>query len=56
MAHPECEAPVNLIPTKRADYAHHITACTPGFENLTASLNGAKYDTFDGPDCMLFEH
>ena len=21
-----------------ADYAHHITACPPGFENLAASL------------------
>ena len=28
----------NLIPTRWADYAHCITACPPGFENLTASL------------------
>ena len=26
------------IPTRGADYAHHITACPPWFENLTASL------------------
>ena len=38
LAHPECEAPVNPTPTKRADYAHRITACPPGFENLTTSL------------------
>ena len=29
---------VNPILTRGADYAHHITACPPGFENLTASL------------------
>ena len=29
---------VNPIPTRGADYAHRITACPPGFENLTASL------------------
>ena len=29
---------VNPIPTKGADYAHHITDCPPGFENLVASL------------------
>ena len=29
---------VNLIPTRGADYAHHITACPFGFENLTTSL------------------
>ena len=31
---------VNPIPSKGADYAHHITASTPGFENLTTSLFG----------------
>ena len=27
---------VNPIPTRGADYDHHITACPPRFENLTA--------------------
>ena len=39
LAHPEFGSSVNPIPTRGADYAHHITACPPGFENLTASLN-----------------
>ena len=39
LAHPEFGSSVNLIPTKGADYAHHITACQPGFENLTTSLS-----------------
>jgi hypothetical protein len=26
-----------------ADYAHHITASTPGFENLTTSLDHAQH-------------
>ena len=30
---------VNSIPTRGADYAHHITACPSGLENLGASLN-----------------
>ena len=30
---------VNPIPTRGADYAHWITACPPGFENLAASLS-----------------
>ena len=30
---------VNPIPTRGANYAHHITACPPGFENLMVSLN-----------------
>ena len=29
---------INPIPTRGADYAHHITACPPGFKNLTVSL------------------
>ena len=38
--HPEFGSLVNPIPTggKGADYAHHVTACPPRFENLTASL------------------
>ena len=32
------------IPTRGgADYVHHITASTPGFENLMTSLQNAKY-------------
>ena len=38
LAHPEFGSPVNPIPTRGADYAHHIIACPPRFENLTASL------------------
>ena len=30
---------VNLITTRGADYAYHITASPPGFENAAASLN-----------------
>ena len=30
---------VNPITTRRADYALHITASPPGFENPAASLN-----------------
>ena len=37
--HPEFGSSVNPIPTRGADYAHHITACPPGFENLTAPLH-----------------
>ena len=40
LAHPEFGVSVNPIPTRGADYAHHITACPSGFENLTASLRG----------------
>ena len=52
---PQFGSSVNPIPIRGGgtDYAHPVTACTPGFEYLTASLNGAKYDTFDGPDCMF---
>ena len=35
---PEFGSSVNPIPTRGSDYAHHITACPPEFENLTASL------------------
>ena len=35
---PEFGSSVNPIPTTGADYAHHITACPPRFEILTASL------------------
>ena len=36
---PEFESSVNPIPIQLAEYAHHITASTPGFENLTTSLH-----------------
>jgi len=39
LTHPEFGSSVNPIATSGADYAHNITACPPGFENLTASLN-----------------
>ena len=38
LAPPEFGYYVNPIPTRGADYAHHITASTPGFENLKTSL------------------
>jgi len=40
LAHPEFGSSVNPITTRGADYAHHITASPPGFENPTASLPG----------------
>ena len=33
LAHPEFGSSVNPIKTRGADYAHHITASPPGFEN-----------------------
>ena len=38
LAHLEFGSSVNPITTRGTDYAHQITACPPGFENLTASL------------------
>ena len=38
LALPEFGSSVNPIPTRGADYAHEISACTPGFENLKVSL------------------
>ena len=38
LAHPKFGSTVNPITTRRADYAHHITASPPGFENPAASL------------------
>ena len=38
LAHPEFGSSVNPITTRGADYAQHITAGPPGFENLAASL------------------
>ena len=38
LAPPEFGCHVNPIPTRGADYAHCITACPLGFENLVATL------------------
>ena len=38
LASPEFESSVNPIPIQLAEYAHHITASTPGFENLKTAL------------------
>ena len=38
LAHPQFGVSVNPISTLGAYYAHRITACPPGFENLVASL------------------
>ena len=40
LALPKFVSSVSPIPTRGggADYVHHITACPPGFEILTASL------------------
>ena len=38
LAHPEFGSSVNPITTRGVDYAHHITARPPGFENPAASL------------------
>ena len=39
LAHPEFGSSINPITTRGADYAHHITASPPGFENPAASLH-----------------
>ena len=38
LAHPDLGFQLTLFQPGEVDYAHHITACPPGFENLTASL------------------
>ena len=38
LAHPDLGFQLNLFQPGEVDYAHHITACPPEFENLTASL------------------
>ena len=38
LAPPEFGSSINPIPAREADYAHHITGSTPGFENLTTAL------------------
>ena len=39
LAYPEFGSSVNPIPTRGADYAHRITACPPGIENLAGSMH-----------------
>ena len=46
LAHPEFGTSVNPITTRGADYAHHITASPPGFENPAASLDGTVFLVF----------
>ena len=48
LAHPEFGSSVNPITTRGgADYAHHITASPPGFENPVASLqNITAFETY----------
>ena len=38
LAYPEFGSSVNPITIRGADYAHHITASPPGFENPAESL------------------
>ena len=38
LAHPEFGTSVNPFTTRGADFAHHITASPPGFENAAAAL------------------
>ena len=38
LAHSKFGSSINPITTRGADYAHHITASPPGFENPAASL------------------
>ena len=40
LAHLEFWSSVNPIKTRGADFAHHITASPPGFENPAASMKG----------------
>ena len=40
LAHPDFGSSVNPITTRGADYAHHIIASPPGFENSAAALVG----------------
>ena len=45
LAHPEFGSSGNPITTREADYAHHITASPPGFENPAASLQLDRSDS-----------
>ena len=48
LAHPEFGSSVNPITTRGADYAHHITACPPGFENPAAALHMQNWTFYSG--------
>ena len=43
LAQPEFRSSVNPITTRGADYAHHINASPPGFENPAASLHSFQF-------------
>ena len=45
---------VNPIPTKGADFAHHITACPPRSGNLTASLSPKLFTKGSNPILKAF--
>ena len=45
------ESSVNAIPTKGADYAHHITACPPGFEKLRS----LRYQPWFAQSSIVYE-
>jgi hypothetical protein len=44
LAHPRnLEVLLTLFQPEGGDYVHHITASTPGFENLTTALKNVEY-------------
>ena len=45
LAHPELRSSINPIPTRGADYAHHITACSPGIE-ISVNYHSLKHHNF----------
>ena len=52
LAYPEFGSSVNPTTTRGADYAHHITASPPGFENSAASLQGYDYELHKVPSVL----
>ena len=54
LAHPEFGSSVNPITTRGADYAHHITASPPGFENPAAALQFMTLTSFHKKIQMLY--
>ena len=44
LAHPEFGSSVNPTTTRGTDYAHHISASSPGFENPAESLHYKKVE------------
>ena len=51
LAHSEFGSSLNPITTKGADYAHHITASPPGFENPAAALLGDQGNCIAHAEC-----